>query len=151
MCRMNFRSNILTWLILAGPLRMKLFAYILLWDKESGTNRHQDTSAPVWDISVPRQIVTRTIRYLKKTNRYLWFFKVVLVVASFWSLFNQNFLNLISYRGHCENERSFSAPSILSHFWAFTQNFLNKSGLNWVSNVITCPALCVEWIFGQIF
>jgi hypothetical protein len=34
MCRMNFRSNILTWLILPGPLRIKLFAYILLWDKE---------------------------------------------------------------------------------------------------------------------
>ena len=34
MCRMNFLSNILTWLILPGPLRIKLFAYILLWDKE---------------------------------------------------------------------------------------------------------------------
>jgi hypothetical protein len=31
MCRMNFLSNILTWLILPGPLRIKLFAYILLW------------------------------------------------------------------------------------------------------------------------
>jgi hypothetical protein len=28
-CRMNFLSNILTWLILPGPLRIKLFAYIL--------------------------------------------------------------------------------------------------------------------------
>ena len=34
MRRMNFLSNILTWLILPGPLRIKLFAYILLWDKE---------------------------------------------------------------------------------------------------------------------
>ena len=30
----------------------------------NGTNRHQDTLAPVWDISVPRQIDTRTIRHL---------------------------------------------------------------------------------------
>jgi hypothetical protein len=34
MCRMNVLSNILTWLILPGPLRIKLFAYISLWDKE---------------------------------------------------------------------------------------------------------------------
>jgi hypothetical protein len=34
MCRMDFLSNILTWLILPGPLRIKLFAYILLWDQE---------------------------------------------------------------------------------------------------------------------
>ena len=27
MCRMHFLSNILTWLILPGPLRIKLFAY----------------------------------------------------------------------------------------------------------------------------
>jgi hypothetical protein len=38
-----------------------------LWRRNSrhfgtGTNRHQDTSAPVWDISVPRQIGTQTIR-----------------------------------------------------------------------------------------
>jgi hypothetical protein len=31
MCRMKFLSNILTWLILPGPLRIKLFAYILLY------------------------------------------------------------------------------------------------------------------------
>ena len=34
MCRMNFLSNILTWLTLQGNLRIKLFAYILLWNKE---------------------------------------------------------------------------------------------------------------------
>jgi hypothetical protein len=34
MCQMNFLSNILTWLILPGPFRIKLFSYILLWDKE---------------------------------------------------------------------------------------------------------------------
>ena len=45
-------------------------------------------------------------------------------MASFWSLFNQNVLNLLSYKGHCEIERSFSAPSILSRFWAFIKIFL---------------------------
>ena len=83
-----------------------------------------DTSAPVWDISVPRQIGTRTIQHLKKTNRP--FFNhvcsrkdpdhadntVTLYTTVVW---------------HCEIKRSFSAPSILSCFWAFTQNFLNMA------------------------
>jgi hypothetical protein len=36
-----------------------------------GTIRHQDTSAPVWDISAPRQFGTRTIRHL---CFFLWFY-----------------------------------------------------------------------------
>jgi hypothetical protein len=33
----------------------------------------------------------------------------------------------------------------------FHRKLKKKSGLNWVNNTITCPALGVEWIFCQIF
>ena len=36
----------------------------------TGTNRHQDTLASVWDISAPRQFGTRTIRHLCETFRH---------------------------------------------------------------------------------
>ena len=61
------------------------------------------------DTLAPGQIGTRTLRHLCETFRYqdksapgqigiCVFFTVVLAVASFWSLFNQNFLNLLSYK-----------------------------------------------------
>ena len=75
------------------------------------------------DTSAPGQIGTRTLQHLCETFRYqdksapgqfgtpirqigtskrqigtCVFFNVVLAVASFWSLFNQNFLNLLSYK-----------------------------------------------------
>ena len=50
------------------------------------------------DTSAPGHFGTCVIHFGTKTNRHLCFFKVVLAVASFWSLFNQNFLNLLSYK-----------------------------------------------------
>jgi hypothetical protein len=82
-----------------------------------------DTSAPGQIGTAPGQIGTRTLRHLCEKFRYqdksatgqfdipirqigtskrqigtCGFFKVVLAVASFWSLFNPNYLNLLSYK-----------------------------------------------------
>jgi hypothetical protein len=91
-----------------------------VWPRPSGM---LDTSAPGQIGTAPGQIGTRTLRHLCEKFRYqdksatgqfdipirqigtskrqigtCGFFKVVLAVASFWSLFNPNYLNLLSYK-----------------------------------------------------
>ena len=98
------------------------------------TNRHPDNSAPQKDNSALvffSLILVQNFQILIMSSGkdpYSVLPPVTTIPLECFLLRADNTVTLYTtVIWHCEIERSFSAPSILSCFWAFTQNFLNMA------------------------